>query len=89
VVAAPLVLLGFWLQRKREIERRSGSAAPLFASRPHGIMQPPVNPWLRDDLQPRMRSRWWGGGRGAGGAGGAAPGGAGAARPEAAAGGVT
>jgi hypothetical protein len=86
VVAAPLVLLGFWLQRKREIERRSGSAAPLFASRPHGILQPPVNPWLRDDLQPRTRSRWWVGGRGASGA---APGGAGAPRPEAAAGAVT
>lgn len=29
--------------------------------RPHGLMAPPENPWLKDNLKPRVYSRgWWG-----------------------------
>jgi len=57
VVVVPLALLGFWLQQKAD--------KPIHTEemriRPYGFLHPPVNPYLREDLQPRtMRRAWFG-----------------------------
>jgi hypothetical protein len=51
VVAMPLVLLGLWLQQRPEAD------ADEWKVRPYGILHPPVNPFLREDLKPRVYSR--------------------------------
>ena len=55
VIAAPLVLLGIWLQHKLS---QTHSDDPVVHPRPHGLFHPPVNPYLRDDLRPRTYSRF-------------------------------
>lgn len=55
VIAAPLVLLGMWLQHKSS----RGTIDFADTTRPNGILLPPENPFLRDDLRPRTRSRFW------------------------------
>ena len=53
VVAAPLFLLGLWMQRKSQSPYlKSG-----FSTRPDGLLNPPVNEYLREDLRPRTHSR--------------------------------
>lgn len=52
VIALPLILTGAWM----------GKTMPNTADRTwrmHGLMQPPVNPWLREEYQPRMKSHGW------------------------------
>lgn len=56
IIAVPLVLLGMWLQHKSN----SPAYSDEMAYRPNGFLSPPVNPYLRDDLQPRTLSRFWG-----------------------------
>ena len=53
VIALPLILTGAWMGRTmpNNVER---------TWRRHGLMQPPVNPWLREDLQPKTKSHGWG-----------------------------
>lgn len=34
-----------------------GDAEPT-SWRPHGLMSPPENPFLREDMRPRVRSHW-------------------------------
>lgn len=53
VIAAPLVLLGFWLQAKR----RAVANSEELSLRPHGLLNPTVNPFLREDLRPTTYSR--------------------------------
>lgn len=52
IISMPLLLLGFYLQSK-------AGAAPSgeWTVRPYGLLHPPVNPFLREDLKPRVYSR--------------------------------
>ena len=52
VLFTPLVMLGWWLSHKRMNDVPEGM--PI---RPFGFLHPPVNPYLREDLLPRTRSR--------------------------------
>ena len=53
VIAAPLLLLGMWLQHK------SVRGSAWDSTRPHGLLHPPQNPYLREDLKPKTYSRFW------------------------------
>ncbi|KAH7621752.1 hypothetical protein Ndes2526B_g02567 [Nannochloris sp. 'desiccata'] len=61
VIAAPLFLLGMWLQHKSKYGQETGDIM-----RPHGILHPPQNPFLREDMKPRTQSRFWNSGWNAG-----------------------
>lgn len=59
VLAAPLAMLGFMLQRKKDEVMSIGGEMKI---RPYGFFHPPVNPYLRDDLKPRTaENKWFGG----------------------------
>jgi hypothetical protein len=62
VIAAPLFLLGMWLQHKSKY----GDRYSIETTRPHGLLHPPQNPFLRDDMKPRTQSRFWNSGWNAG-----------------------
>ncbi|KFM22894.1 hypothetical protein F751_6403 [Auxenochlorella protothecoides] len=56
IISMPLILTGMWMSRTMPDTLSS-------TWRMNGLMQSPVNPWLREDLKPRTRSRWSGGGK--------------------------
>lgn len=59
IISAPLTMLGAKMAWESQQEDAQGRRQ-LPGWRPHGMLSPPVNPFLREDLQPRVRSRWQG-----------------------------
>ena len=57
VLSAPLVLLGFWMERKSSYTSTASGASEEMKIRPYGFFHPPVNPYLRDDLHPKTMKR--------------------------------
>ncbi len=57
VLVGPLVMLGFYMSKSRELELAEASDA--MKSRPLGFWYPPHNEFLREDLRPREKARRW------------------------------
>ncbi|KAL4452731.1 hypothetical protein ABPG75_008393 [Micractinium tetrahymenae] len=51
VLFIPLLITGMWMALT------FGEEEPTHW-RPHGLMAPPENPFLRDDMRPRVHSHW-------------------------------
>lgn len=50
------------MDARSSLARRKYTKIVEEAWRPHGMLQPPQNPWLRPDELPTQRSRFWGAG---------------------------